>query len=375
MRTEEAVVHPLVLPVLFLGFFLVGAVADVLLADLGHGRSGMAWIVAGTGMAACAIGTRVRARVHAAWYLAGACALTGISMWRAYGVVALACMAVLVVLYRYWPSVTSRAPLLVAAGVAVMAANLVFVGTVPLLDPTARYGSQTVPFAFGYGIAFLGSSLLLVRNIRLGLVSAAIVFAVLMPYGFRSYLLILGIALGIEAVMLGKAGARAIAVACTAGTLVILGMGYVTTVLLPQTWHLNAAELVLYRVGFTTHMFDNACTVAGWGGLLHGELWLYVATSPLVGGIVAGSGNITSTLMGPLVLDGGVLEVAVGMAFVGYALASLHRSARSARGAIPYYALTMAVAVISVEISPVPLVFIMLLYALAVSGSNEIGEQ
>ncbi len=365
MRVDTALAHPLIFPVLFLLFLLVGAGASYCMDDLGYPISLRLGVMAGAGLAAYVWGTRYEIRAGPTALFAAFIALVALMTYGEHGLLVLPTLFVLVVLFRYWDAVRAHAMHVAVAGIALLILNMAYIGHIPILNPSLRHASQTIPFVFGYSLAFFGGAVYYPEHrLKGGLLAGAVLLAVL-PYGMRSYLLIFLLAIGIEELMLRRMSIRVAWAFAAVALLLVVGLGYATTYLLPQEWHLSGAKLVLYRAGFTTHMLDEACRISGWTGILHGDLWRNSATSPLVGSLVAGSGNITTTLLGPLVVDGGIIEMPL-MAFAGATINTLYRRALSSPAFVPDYALVLSILIISIEISPVPLIFALFGFALAV---------
>ncbi len=365
MRIDTGLIHPLIFPVLFALFLTVGACASFSMDDLGYPISLRLVVMAGVGMAAYAWGTRYEIRSGPRSLFAVFITLVALMTYSEYGMLVIPILLVLAVLFRYWDAVCAYALHVAVAGIALLLLNMAYIGYVPILNPSLRHASQTIPFVFGYSLAFLGGAIYYPEHrLRGGILAGAVLLAVL-PYGMRSYLLIFLLAIGIEALMLRRMTIRAAGAFAAVALLLVVGLGYATTYLLPQEWHLFGMKLVFYRVGFTTHMFDEVCRISGWTGILHGELWRSSSTSSLVGSIVAGSGTITTTLLGPLVIDGGIFEMPL-LAFVGATVNTLYRRALSSPPLVPYYALVLSILIISIEISPVPLIFALFPLALAV---------
>jgi len=370
MRTETVLTHPLIFPLSFALFIGIGALASYGMSELGYPLSPRLFCYVAAGLGAYLAGTRHILKTNSRIFFALFSIFVFVTSIEGHGWHTLVALAALFALYWQWDTVRSHALHVAVSGMVLLLINMAYIGYVPLLNPGLRHASQTLPFVFGYGLAFLGGALYFPAHRRGGALLAAAILIAVLPYGMRSYMLIFLIAVGIEAVMLGACTARCIAAFAAVAGIVLVGLGTITTLLLPQDWHLSGASLVLYRIGFTTHMLDEACRMAGWSGILHGEIWRMTATSPLVGEIVAGSGNITTTILGPLVIDGGLVEMPL-MAFAGATLNTLYSRARSAPEFVPYYALVLAILLISIEISPVPLIFGLFLFALSVTQRLE----
>lgn len=288
-----------------------------------------------------------------------------IMTFRDAGFYAFAGLAATIAIVYRWDVVVRRCGIFGAVGVSLLIVNLALSGTIPLLHPEIRYGTQTVMFVFGYALAFLGTTYMYSRDQRRASALAAATFAVLLLYGFRSYLLILVLSLSIQSLIMRPPSIRNVSAVLIATVSIVIVLGFIVVALLPQQLPHTLASLPFYRCGFTTHMLDEACRMAGATGRLHGEIWTLSKTSPLIGTMLAKAGNITTTLIGPFILDGGIFELPV-MVFFGAAMNTVHTRAQKSPAIVPLYAIAFSIMVISVDISPVPLIVLMFLLALLI---------
>ncbi|MHC1598470.1 MAG: hypothetical protein ACXQS3_00930 [Candidatus Methanofastidiosia archaeon] len=359
-------IHPVIFVFLYVLFISVGIAANQVMDDLGNDFSPVFYLYVAGGMFAYLVGCRFVLNISKHVLLIVFIPLIIIVTYREIGVLSFLCALLLYFIYRYW-HILMRYPLhLSVLGIFLLLINLFFIGFIPSLSPDLRFESQTAIFVFGYSLLFIGIIVLFLQDIKKTFIIALFGVVVLGLYGFRSYILILLLSLGIQILFIRRIKVRSFII--YAGALILLGaiMGYVTVSHLSQDWHLSPISLLFYRIGFTTHMLDKACAVAGVFGVFHGRLWTYAASSPIVGELLAGSGNITTTILGPLILDGGILELPI-MAFVGATMNTLYQRAKISNNIVPFYSLALSILIVSIDISPVPLIFIMFFMALLVT--------
>jgi len=360
LKTED-LVRPDIFIVLFLLFILVGILSNHLMEDLGHEVSIYLPIFTFLGLAFYFIGGRYVIDVSPNVLLPLFVLFAFLMSYREFGLYSIPIVAVIVLIYHYWDLIEVHCEKISLVGLALILINLGIVGVLPLLEVGLRFESQTVVLLFGYSLSLLGINYLYFRDPKRGVIYAVVVFASMMLYGFRSYLIVLVLSLGVQVILLKRARlTRIIPLAALALAIVVFGGSFIVSNL-DQDWHLSASSLLFYRIGFTTHMFDLACDSARMFGVLHGQVWTMPSTSPMIGELLAGGGNITTTIMGPLVLDGGILELPL-MAFIGASLNSLYQRSKAYPGHVPLYAIFLSFLLISIEISPVPIIFFTLIF-------------
>ncbi|HOP09049.1 MAG TPA: hypothetical protein PK718_03875 [Candidatus Methanofastidiosa archaeon] len=363
-KTED-LVRPQIFVVLFLLFIFVGMVSNKLMDDLGHSMSHWFFLYVTAGLAFYCAGCRFTITISDRILLPVFTLFAFLMSYGEFGLLSVPIIASILLIYRHWDLIERHCGWISLLGILLVLGNLVLVGTLPVIDAGIRFESQTVLLLFGYTLAVLGVNYLFIKDPKRGAICAGLLAISITLYGFRSYLLILLLSLGIQSIMLGRLRMRMMVALAAMAFLVVLVGGSLIVSNLDQDWHLSSFSLLFYRVGFTTHMFDLACRASGLWGALHGQIWTMPSTSPLIGGYLVGNGNITTTIIGPLVLDGGILEVPL-MAFLGASINSLYQASKKDGVFVPLYSLFLSFLLISIEISPVPIYFFILLFVLMV---------
>ncbi|MBU7014235.1 MAG: hypothetical protein HXS43_05335, partial [Theionarchaea archaeon] len=226
-------------------------------------------------------------------------------------------------------------------GIVLILTQLVLKG-VPALDPELRQANVNIVFIAGYVFVFLGLAFMTrewdLKRVGLSFVAA---LALLSLFTYRAYILELILVVFVSLYMLDKIRIRHMVVSAVPLFLLVVAMGYLGVMY--QDWKFNALELLLYRSAFTCGVVHSIVHEAGWWGIAHGGLWSNFSSSSVIGPFLFGYPcNITSTIMGPLIFDGGILELGV-MGFFGAGLNTLYRKALKDQRNLPYYAIVLAV--------------------------------
>ncbi|WP_295722204.1 oligosaccharide repeat unit polymerase family protein [uncultured Methanobrevibacter sp.] len=140
-----------------------------------------------------------------------------------------------------------------------------------------------------------------------------------------------------------------------------------------QNWSLNPLELISYRAAFTLNILDKVIYLQGIAG---GKLFYYTLTGYfthvdpriLVGEIVLSkSTSITSTILGPGLLDFGAIGMFIQMFFIGFTLKTLHIIQSYKHNiSTAFYAIILAQSIIWIETGPTDIV-IWIFYLIAIS--------
>jgi hypothetical protein len=145
-------------------------------------------------------------------------------------------------------------------------------------------------------------------------------------------------------------------------------LGYLTTLLLPQNWKLNPFELLWYRFTFTFDVFDKICTFVNFNFLGSYNLLSETTTGYIISDkILNYSHNITSTIFGPPIFDGGIIEVGIFTLLTSISLFKLYNRTKNNTLLIPYYSLILSIFLVSIEISPYPLILLLIPLSLYIS--------
>ncbi|MBU7021625.1 MAG: hypothetical protein HXS41_11260 [Theionarchaea archaeon] len=258
-------------------------------------------------------------------------------------------------------------------GVALILSQLVLKG-IPALNPELRQANVNVVFIAGYIFIFLGLTFMArewdVRKVGL---CFAITLVLLALFTYRVYVLELILVVFVSLYMLGKIRIRHIFFSAIPLFLLVVALGYLGVTY--QDWKYNALELLLYRSAFTFGVINSIVQKAGWWGITHGGIWLHFSTSAVIGPYLFGYPcNITSTIMGPMIFDGGILELG-WMGFFGAGLNTLYRKALKDRCNLPYYAIVLAIFLMCIDASFFPSIVLLFFAALYLASEKKKSEE
>lgn len=295
---------------------------------------------------------------------------------------------------------TTIALLLMAFGTLYWVLSIALVGKIPLLtdreglDPTYTMRSHMLPIGTVLLISLLGLRTregASYRKARLLAMVAIVVSAVLMALlGYRTQVLLTLLAAVLVALMWDLITITEVGL--TAGA--IAGVFLVMTVLRTYTTgaHVGFIESLAVRAGLTLDIYDMMAHIGGYLGFTKGQV--HMATirefATLMPGIAysprryiavfAGAGGIsmTSTLLGPIAVDFGLVGSIVALGAVGFFMSRMHVHTRTTTGrrrcyATALYALTLAYLILGIETGLVDYEVLMLfgfafLYTLYISG-------
>ncbi len=253
---------------------------------------------------------------------------------------------------------------LFCAGILFLLLQLL-VGGVPLLHPELRKNIGIL-FLFGYVFLFLGIAFMTrtwdAKHI-FGFFLGSL--ALLSLFTFRVYVLELAIVVFVSLYMMKKINFRSIVVSALPLFVLILILGYLGVAY--QAWKFNPLGLFLFRPAFTFGVLNRIVEEASYFGIAHGRIWLNFSSATVIGPHLFGyESNITSTILGPLIFDGGIIELVV-MVFFGAALNTMYRRALSNYEKIPYYAIVLAVFLVCIDVSFIPSIVLLILAGLYIS--------
>ncbi|NPV50375.1 MAG: hypothetical protein HPY60_04155 [Candidatus Methanofastidiosum sp.] len=253
--------------------------------------------------------------------------------------------------------------------------NILILGKLPLLNPEIRELALTPLFVLGY-------SFVLVSN-NFGILKSRYPYYLIFPitslllfvlYGFRTYIILLIISTMIMFYLLDKK--QKTLYFGLVGSIITIVLGYITVLLLPQNWKLNPFELLWYRVTFTFDVFDKICAKIGLNLFSNYSLLTETTTGYIISQeILNYSHNITSTIFGPPIFDGGLIEVMIFTLFASISLFKLYKRTKDNRILIPYYSLILSIFLVSIEISPYPLILLLIPLSIYISSLNLSSEQ
>ncbi|NYT03340.1 MAG: hypothetical protein GKC00_01390 [Candidatus Methanofastidiosa archaeon] len=253
--------------------------------------------------------------------------------------------------------------------------NILILGKLPLLNPEIRELALTPLFVLGY-------SFVLVSN-NFGILKSRYPYYLIFPitslllfilYGFRTYIILLIISTMIMFYLLDKK--QKTLYFGLVGSIITIVLGYITVLLLPQNWKLNPFELLWYRVTFTFDVFDKICAKIGLSLFSNYSLLTETTTGYIISQeILNYSHNITSTIFGPPIFDGGIIEVMAFTLFVSLSLFKLYKRTKYNKMLISYYSLILSIFLVSIEISPYPLILLLIPLSIYISSLNLSSEQ
>jgi len=284
-----------------------------------------------------------------------------------YGLVGLSIPVVGLCALRYIGKIPAK--WLFLCGILLLLVQLI-IGGVPLFNTVLRKVSVTPLFVFGYCFLFLGITFMIrTHDLRHMIMATLISLALLSVFTFRVYILELMIAVLLTLYVYKKIRVVHICVTAVPLFILIIVIGYVGV--LYQDWKLNPLELFMYRPAFTFGILNEIVHEAGILGISHGRIWLHFASATFIGSYLFGCDcNITSTIMGPLIFDGGLLELGICMAFFGSASQTLYKRATEDPNTIPYYAILMAMVLVGVDVSFIPSIIVLFLVGLYLAGDT-----
>lgn len=245
-------------------------------------------------------------------------------------------------------------------GITFCILNIVIIGKLPLITPEIRELSLTPLFVLGYSFVLISNNFgLLKQKYPLNLIFPLISLILFALYGFRTYILILIISSIVTLYLTGdKEKTVYFGLIGLISTIII---GYTTVLLLPQNWKLNPFELLWYRFTFTFDVFDKICNTVRFNLLGNYSLLTETTTGYIISQkILNYSHNITSTIFGPPIFDGGIIEVSIFSLFVSMSLFKLYKAIKNNSLLVPYYGLILSIFLVSIEISPYPLILLLI---------------
>jgi len=238
--------------------------------------------------------------------------------------------------------------------------NIIIIGKLPLLTPEIRESSLTPLFVLGYSFVLISNNFgLLKEKYPFNLIFPGISLILFALYGFRTYIILL-ILSSIATLYLTDNKQKTVYLGLI-GLILTIVFGYITVLLLPQNWKLNPLELLWYRFTFTFDVFDKICTMVKFNLFGNYSLLTENTTGYIISQKVLNySHNITSTVFGPPIFDGGLVEVSIFTLLVSISLFKLYKETKNNRLLIPYYGLILSIFLVSIEISPYPLILLLI---------------
>ncbi len=256
-------------------------------------------------------------------------------------------------------------------GLIICIANIFIIGKLPLINPDIRELALNPLFVLGYSFILISNSFGLLKEkspYNIGYPAIALILFFL--YGFRTYILILIIS-SIVTLYLTDDKQKTIYFGAI-GLIVTIAVGYLTVFLLPQTWKLNPLELLWYRFTFTFDVFNKICNNVGFTIFDNHSLLTETTTGYIISeNILNYSHNITSTIFGPPIFNGAIVEVLIFTLLVSMSLFNLYRNSKNSLSLVPYYALIISIFLVSIEISPYPLIILLIPLSFYIVSSTQ----
>lgn len=248
--------------------------------------------------------------------------------------------------------------------------NIVITGKLPLIAPEVREISLTPLFVLGYSFVLISNNFgLLKEKYPFNLIFPVISLFLFALYGFRTYIILLILSSIVTLYLTGNK--QKTVYFGLIGLILTIALGYITVLLLPQNWKLNPFELLWYRFTFTFDVFDKICTTVRFNLFGNYSLLTETTTGYIISQkILNYSHNITSTIFGPPIFDGGLVEVFIFTLLISISLFKLYKETKNNGLLIPYYGLILSIFLVSIEISPYPLILLLIPLSLYIAGIN-----
>jgi Putative O-antigen polymerase len=244
--------------------------------------------------------------------------------------------------------------------------NFLYIG-IPALEPAARLHFHNTFYQFFFMVFLTGLALTATKTAKLSrlLMLAAYAGALTFLTSFRTdFLLSVGPVL-LAGTYTGVLSARKLG----ALLLMLLPVSMLITLLLLFSGDSGSTlnNLVAGRAGFTMYTMAAAYENIGLGGIAHGGLLLNSFTQffthrIMIGGFAAEYSSLlpryfTSTFAGPLLIDGGIIEVAAMALFAGAVLGALY-GLRQNKAFAAMYSIAMWYTFIWIETGPIQFYFL-----------------
>lgn len=244
--------------------------------------------------------------------------------------------------------------------------NFLYIG-IPALEPAARLHFHNTFYQFFFMVFLGGLALTAVKTTKMSRLFTLAAYAGLLTFltSFRTdFLLSVGPVL-LAGTYTGVLSARKL----TALLLMLLPASMLITMLLLYSGDSGSTlnNLVAGRAGFTMYTLTMAYENVGLGGIAHGGLLLNSFTQffthrIMIGGFAAEYSSLlpryfTSTFAGPLLIDGGIIEVAAMAIFAGAVLGALY-GLRQNKAFAAMYAIAMWYTLIWIETGPIQFYFL-----------------
>ena len=264
--------------------------------------------------------------------------------------------------------------LLIFIGTFYWILDLIAYGGIPILEPLKR-GSLDPWYTMAAHFLPLGTILLVsLASIEMEKKKARFVSLVFVVFtlitmgvlGYRTQIALTIIGVLIVSAFTELVTLEEITVLGGAGALGLIAMTSLRNIILQAK--ISIIDAIRYRVGLTLSSYDILAHLGGLRGFTHG--FVHIASYPPLAnlmpglaysprryiGVFVGADNvsITSTIMGPLVIDFGIIGVFLGMLFLGFLLKKSYDLIKRIEGKekalfIAFYAIFLSYSIIGIE--------------------------
>ena len=240
---------------------------------------------------------------------------------------------------------------LVVSSLILQCINLVLLGGIPLFNSTLKSSATTNIWRVAYPVFLITLNLLLAKYYQRKYIVFIILGALIFTLnGYRTSVLgILGSSF-ITLYYLNKITRKIALISIVLIAGLILVIGYIASQsIATQTWTLNPLELIFYRAAFTLEVFEKIIPLSA---TTHGHIlsMIFSSGSPrtFIGEYVLHYNVcLTSTILGPVMLDFGYIGLACQMFFMGVFLKLMHSSKN-----IALYSIILTHSLIWIETGP-----------------------
>ncbi len=239
--------------------------------------------------------------------------------------------------------------ILLAVGIAFLFLTILKIGGIPLLNPNLKFlavnnlfwGVSLLTFIIGY--VFFIPKIKSSKFLFLFITVSVLLFSLM---AFRSVILVLLFTGVLFSYYSKRISNMQILVPLLIAALVVVFIGYLSMPIL------SPGKLLFYRAGTTYSVFDTIVQKSMPFGMTHGTLFFRGNPRLFVGSHIVGkTADITSTLLGPSVIDFGAIGAFLWMFFLGLILEIAYLSMKLDFLKI-FYPLLFSFSLIWIEIGP-----------------------
>lgn len=280
-----------------------------------------------------------------------------------------------ILLLKYHKKLEEIGQKMLFLGILLLIFDLLYLRDIPLLHPEVRMHALNPLFVLGFPLIVLGINFEIFKRgqRRATLFFMVLSITLLSLFGFRGFLGILVLSTLINAYCNKRIDYKFLFLSATMFGVLMIFLGSVVIAYSIQDWKLNVIELLFYRASFTFGVLNEITRISGMFGITQGGIWsLPIMTNFFISEAILGyEHNITSTIMGPLIFDGGIVELIVVMFFFGIVLNTAYRRIDLDKGMIPYYSMFLATMLVAIEIGTIPMIIIPLLMLLYIANRGK----